>query len=114
MKDANHSLRAGHGKRALDGIGGVIKRTADRLVALGEDIPDPKCLVEQVSNRCSGIQLQVVTEDSFQKIDSECSVSNDLKAFKIIMAIYQITWNANKSNTVLFRRLFAFYKITTT
>ncbi|CAH1114427.1 unnamed protein product [Psylliodes chrysocephalus] len=55
--------KGGHGKGAPDDIGGVIKRTADRLVALGEDIPDHKCLVEQVSNRCSGIQLQVVTKD---------------------------------------------------
>ncbi|CAH1099047.1 unnamed protein product [Psylliodes chrysocephalus] len=95
---------AGHGKRAPDSIGEVIK-SANRLVALGEDIHDPKCLVEQVSNRCSGIQLQVVTEDSFQKIESECSVPNDFKAFKGTMSIQQITWNANKSNTVLFKRL---------
>ncbi|CAH1114000.1 unnamed protein product [Psylliodes chrysocephalus] len=92
---------AGRGKGALDGIGEVIKRTADRLVALGEDIPNLTCLVEQISNRCSGIQLQVVTEDTFQKIDSECSVPNDLKAFKGT-SIHQITWNLNKSNTVLF------------
>ncbi|CAH1115284.1 unnamed protein product [Psylliodes chrysocephalus] len=97
--------KAGHGKGAPDDIGGVIKRTADRLVVLGEDISELKCLVEQVSNRCSGIQLQVVTEDSFQKIEGECSVPNDLKAFKGTMSIHQITWNANKSNTILCRRL---------
>ncbi|CAH1102117.1 unnamed protein product [Psylliodes chrysocephalus] len=69
----------------------------------------PDSIVEQVSNRCYGIQLQVVTEDSFQKIESECSVPNDLKAFKGNMSIHQITWNSNKSNTVLFKTLSCLY-----
>lgn len=33
-----HYSEAGHGKGVLDGIGGCLKRTADRLVAEGKDI----------------------------------------------------------------------------
>lgn len=33
-----HYSESGHGKGAPDGVGGAIKRQADRLVALGEDI----------------------------------------------------------------------------
>ena len=35
-----HYTETGHGKGAPDGIGGAIKRCADRLVATGTDIPD--------------------------------------------------------------------------
>jgi hypothetical protein len=31
---------AGHGKGAPDGVGGLLKRTADRLVSLGSDLPN--------------------------------------------------------------------------
>lgn len=33
-------LESSHGKGAADGIGGTLKRTADRLVATGSDIKD--------------------------------------------------------------------------
>nr|CAI5844105.1 unnamed protein product [Callosobruchus analis] len=35
-----HYSESGHGKGAPDGVGAVVKRTADRLVAMGRDIPD--------------------------------------------------------------------------
>ena len=35
---------SGHGKGAADGIGGSLKRQADRVVAQGIDIPDPQTL----------------------------------------------------------------------
>jgi len=35
-----HCFEANQGKVAPDGVGGVLTRTADRLVRLGTDIPD--------------------------------------------------------------------------
>lgn len=96
---------AGHGKGAPDGIGGVIKRTADQLVAFGEDVADLKSLVEKVSDHCPGIELHVIAEDSFEKTEDECIIPNGIKPFKGTMLIHQVTWTANKSNTILFRRL---------
>jgi hypothetical protein len=37
-------LEAGHGKGAADGVGGVLKRSADRIVSHGKDLPDAVCL----------------------------------------------------------------------
>jgi len=39
---------AGHGKGATDRVGGLVKRTGDRLVAEGGDIPDAVCLLEKL------------------------------------------------------------------
>lgn len=39
-----HFFEASHGKGAPDGIGGALKRTADRLIRLGNDIPDTMAL----------------------------------------------------------------------
>jgi hypothetical protein len=39
---------AGHGKSAADGVGGVVKRTADRLVSNGEDIIDAESFYSKV------------------------------------------------------------------
>ncbi|GBN45142.1 hypothetical protein AVEN_170726-1 [Araneus ventricosus] len=59
-------FEAGHGKGAADGIGGAIKRTADRIVAQGTDIPDAKTLLTVLTN----IQLYYINEtdvESFKK-----------------------------------------------
>ncbi|CAH2001834.1 unnamed protein product [Acanthoscelides obtectus] len=45
---------AGHGKGAPDGIGGVCKRTADRIVAQGSDVSSFSQLVEILKANCSG------------------------------------------------------------
>ena len=42
---------SGHGKGAADGIGGSLKRLADRLVAEGHDIPDPRSLYESLKGK---------------------------------------------------------------
>ncbi|WAR15623.1 LOW QUALITY PROTEIN: hypothetical protein MAR_005728, partial [Mya arenaria] len=51
----------GHGKSAADGVGGTVKRTADRIVANGKTINDATALfenvrsvIEEYSNRISG------------------------------------------------------------
>nr|CAI5852853.1 unnamed protein product [Callosobruchus analis] len=43
---------AGHGKGAPDGIGGVCKRTADRVVAQGKDISNFESLVNVLKEAC--------------------------------------------------------------
>ena len=50
MNHVNWSfLEAGHGKGAADGIGGVLKRTADRIVAQGADLPNAEAVFECLS-----------------------------------------------------------------
>jgi len=42
---------SGQGKGAADGIGGSLKRIADRLVAQGQDIPDPQSLYNPLKGK---------------------------------------------------------------
>ena len=37
-----------HGKGAADGVGGVLKRTADQIVKQGTDLPDPRSVYEEL------------------------------------------------------------------
>lgn len=46
---------SGHGKGAPDGIGGTVKRTADRLVAQGTDLMNLNILLQKLENNCPGI-----------------------------------------------------------
>lgn len=39
---------SGHGKGPMDGIGGALKRNADRLVPQGQDISSASCFVEKM------------------------------------------------------------------
>lgn len=57
-------FEAGHGKGAPDGVGGVLKRTADRLVSEGKDIPNAKQLYDCLLNAQTSIQLFYIDEEA--------------------------------------------------
>ena len=61
-------LEAGHGKGAADGIGGVFKRTADRIVAQGADLPNAEAVFECLSRNTNGC-LFYVTDTDVSKTD---------------------------------------------
>jgi len=48
---------AGHGKGPMDGVGGVVKRTADSLVLHGENVASVEDFLEKVKALCPGILL---------------------------------------------------------
>jgi len=61
--DVNRNFfEANHGKGAPDGVGGTLKRSADRLVRLGEDIPDAEVLYNKLKLQESVVELFFVTE----------------------------------------------------
>lgn len=59
---------AGHGKGAPDGIGGVCKRTADRIVAEGKDIAHFKDLLKILKENCPGVTFFEIKSDEIEKI----------------------------------------------
>ena len=61
-------LEAGHGKGAADGIGGVLKRTADRIVAQGVDLPNAEAVFECLS-RNTNVCLFYVTDTNVSNMD---------------------------------------------
>jgi len=59
-------FEAAHGKGAADGVGAVIKRTADRLVNQGTDLPTPLEMYNHLSNATS-THLFYVTEQAVKE-----------------------------------------------
>ncbi|KAK5640405.1 hypothetical protein RI129_011216 [Pyrocoelia pectoralis] len=53
-------FESGHGKGAVDGVGGCLKRTVDRLVACGNDIADFDALVTRLTDNYPGICIKPI------------------------------------------------------
>lgn len=53
-----HYSESGHGKGAPDGIGGCLKRNADKLVAQGWDISLFEQFIFQLKAQCPGVIQQ--------------------------------------------------------
>lgn len=60
-------FEANHSKGAPDGVGGTLKRSADRLVCLGEDIPDAEALFNKLKLQESVVELFFVSENSVEE-----------------------------------------------
>ncbi len=80
-------MEAGHGKGAPDGVGGVLKRTADSLVAQGKDIPNAHKLYESLKSVTS-INLILVTDDEIKKFDDK--IPTDVISINGTMKIHQV------------------------
>lgn len=68
-------FEAGHGKGAPDGVGGALKRSADRAIKNGHDIPNALALYNKLKSINTSVELFFVSEDS---IDSKPEVSNQI------------------------------------
>lgn len=78
----------GHGKGVPpDGLGGTLKRTADRIVAQGTDIADFTTFVKTLNEHCKGIKILVIDKEI---IENE-SKNNGIK-FKGTMKVHQVNW----------------------
>lgn len=96
-----HYSESGHGKGAPDGVGGLLKRTADAIVARGTDISDLASLVANLKQSCQGVKILPFDENVLQEIDK--TKPTNMQAFKGTTQIHQLTWN-NKTPQYLFAR----------
>ena len=58
-------LEAGHGKGPADGIGGSIKRSADRFVANGSDITNAATMYRALLTQGTSIRLYLIEDEMF-------------------------------------------------
>lgn len=84
---------SGHGKGAPDGIGGTLKRTANRLVGEGKDIPDLKTFTNYLSKEVTNILLFVVTKSEIEEMDKLIATKN-IPRFPGTMKVHQVIWRA--------------------
>lgn len=93
----------GHGKGAPDGVGGVLKRTADQLVAFGTDITNIDTLVDSLKSAVKGVKI--VTVQDYEITEKDWLLPNTLKAFPGTLKVHQAIWSANLNNQVVLRSL---------
>lgn len=90
----NYSEKS-HGKGAPDGIGGAIKREADRFVQRGGELQTPQQLYEMLNTRLgSSITHYWVNRESIEKCDE--LIPDNLEAVKGTFKIHQV-WSTQPS-----------------
>lgn len=82
---------AGHGKGAPDGVGAVLKRTADRMVNFGRDVGDFDSFCEVLKQNVENIIIITVKEDSIK--EKERLLPKNLKPFRGTLSVHQILWH---------------------
>lgn len=99
-----HYSESGHGKGSPDGVGGYLKRTADRRVALGDDIPDFQSLVNCLQTNCPSINIIPIGDENISSIEDVLKASS-MKPFKGTMKLHQLAWAKQTPKILQARRL---------
>nr|XP_037875642.1 uncharacterized protein LOC119630403 [Bombyx mori] len=82
---------AGHGKGAPDGVGAVLKRTADRLVNFGRDVGDFESFCEIIKDNVESVVIKIVNEETIKQ--KENLLPKNLKPFRGTLSIHQVLWD---------------------
>lgn len=112
LKDFNPSItkvswnyqESGHGKGAPDGIGAVVKRTADNFVRYGGDVGYFEDFWSLVTQNIPNVHFEMITEN---EIKGKTFPPN-LPGFKGTMKAHQVVWAADHKKTIVFRELSCF------
>ncbi|CAH0407914.1 unnamed protein product [Chilo suppressalis] len=96
---------SGHGKGAPDGIGAVVKRSADYQVKCGNDVGDFTKFLAVVKENVKNVEIRVVNEADI--IEKEIMLPKDISPFKGTMSVHQVLWNIH-SDFLEFRKLSCF------
>ncbi|GBN14813.1 hypothetical protein AVEN_115746-1 [Araneus ventricosus] len=82
---------AGHGKGAMDGVGGALKRMADTLVARGiADITDSDSFLQNLKKTERTVKLYKIENTDIANLKEK---SKDIPQIPNIMQKHQIIWN---------------------
>lgn len=97
---------AGHGKGAPDGIGGTLKRCADKVVAQGVDIGCFEDFVATLQACVRNVQLYVVTASEIAAIENMLPKTNEIPSYKGTMKVQQVIYsNKNPCNILTMKTL---------
>ncbi|KAF0720389.1 1 2C2-dihydroxy-3-keto-5-methylthiopentene dioxygenase, partial [Aphis craccivora] len=95
-------MEAGHGKGAPDGVGGCLKRTADRVVAQGEDIDCFESFVKVLKENVRKVELILVYEHDIQSMKS--NIPPEIPSFKV----HKVVFMKEFPNKLVMRKLSCF------
>jgi len=94
------------GKGAMDGIGAVLKRTADRLVSQQRDITTVEQFLEEVSPACPGVCLYEIPDQHFQQIQEW--MPKTIPSVPSIMKMHQVVWSERQKSHLFLGELSCF------
>ncbi|KAJ8729858.1 hypothetical protein PYW07_016896 [Mythimna separata] len=83
-------MEVGHGKGAPDGLGAVVKRTADRIVNTGTDVGTFSKFVEITRANLPNIKIVEITNADID--EKQAMMPNCIPSFKGTMAVHQVIW----------------------
>ncbi|KAL0893762.1 hypothetical protein ABMA27_013899 [Loxostege sticticalis] len=95
---------AGHGKGAPDGIGAVVKRTADNHVKYGGDVATFEDFVQLVQQNIENVELIVIAEEEISKK----KFPKDVPTFRGTTKVHQALWSSSLPFDIVFRNLSCF------
>lgn len=100
---------AGHGKGAPDGIGAVCKRTADRLVASGNDISALSDLSNAIETHCPNIKVLTIDDSEISlKENLLLGADGKIKAFPGTLRVHQVVGSTFLPNQIKMKTLSCF------
>ena len=89
-------FEAGHGKGAADGIGGVVKRSADRSTNEGTEVQSAQAFVDELTKRTK-VKMFLITEDDISSKDTFISGFGALKPIPGTMKLHQAVTKRTQS-----------------
>lgn len=98
-------MESGHGKGAPDGIGAVLKRTADAHVRYGSDVNNFYKFVTLLQKNVENVVVIPITEKEIK--DKEKMIPNNLTTFKGTLGVHQVLWQKD-IDTLTFRNASCF------
>lgn len=99
-----HFSESGHGKGAPDGVGGCLKRAADRQVGLGRDISDIQSLVSCLQENVQATTVIPIDDTHLSEIEDKIK-NAEIQPFKGTLKIHQITWHRSNPKILHARKL---------
>ncbi|KAF9423866.1 hypothetical protein HW555_000924, partial [Spodoptera exigua] len=93
----------GHGKGAPDGVGGLLKRTADRFVAHDGDMKNIDSFVNYLKSAVQGVKISTVEE--YEVEEKDWLLPTNLNTFRGTLQVKQVIWTKEAKNRIVLRRL---------
>lgn len=85
-------FESGHGKGAADGVGGMLKRVADRIISCGGDIADADDFFRQLKDKTK-VKLYLISESEIDKIRK--AIPNKIPVLKGTLSVHQMVTTGN-------------------
>jgi len=99
---------ASHGKGPADGIGAALKRSADKLIREGTDIPSAEAMFDKLSLSETSVKLFFVDSTSIDKAMDNCAELAQLPTVPGTMTLHQIIVDRPGSGAFSYRHVSCF------